>query len=237
MNKLRMLLLNRNGDILRSLALITAGIIAASVVLWLASRLIGVDETGTLSQAFNSVANSPWAFLVVIAAFTAASFIGAPQFILIALCVAAFGPVRGFLFSYFATLISASVNFWAARAIGIGWLKRRGQSDRQSTLKTVSEMVGRNGFSTAMIVRIVPSAPFIVVNMGLGLTTIPYLAFLLGTAVGIIPKTALIALLGKVLERARSGETDAIIYLCLAGLGWVLLAVATKTLLNRRSKT
>jgi len=235
---------NPNGDFLRSLALLFLAVAGASAVVWFTSSIIGTDSNGALGQAFKALATSPWALPAVIALFTAASFVGIPQFILIALAVAAFGPLRGFAFAYIASLISASVNFLLARYLGIRWRGRnkpgRGMADtipeinaHPSTLKTISELVGQNGFFTAMIVRIIPSAPFVVVNMALALTTMPYVTFLAGTAVGTIPKTALIAVLGKVVERAGTGETDAIIYLGLAAFGWAALAYVAKVLLKR----
>jgi len=70
--------------------------------------------------------------------------------------------------------------------------------------------------------------------MGLGLTATSYAAFISGTAIGILPKTALIALLGKVVERAQSGDLQAIQYLVLAALGWIALAFMTKWIVRRR---
>lgn len=232
MNKFRALIANPNAGLVRSVLLIVLAIVLTSALFWIGGRIVGIDQNGALSQTFKAAQNSPWSLLIVIAAFTAASFVAAPQFLLIAICVAAFGPVRGFAFSFLATLISAAANFLVARLLGASWLSSR----RPGTIKTVSEFVGRNGFFTSMIVRIVPSAPFVVVNMGLGLTSTPFLAFIAGTAVGIIPKTALIALLGKVVERAQAGDVGAIAYLAAAALTWVVLALGARWLLQRRSQ-
>lgn len=218
---------------LRSVLLILLAIALVSTIFWLSSRLIGVEQDGRLSLIFKSLTDSNWAFPVVIATFTLASFIGVPQFVLIAITVAAFGPVKGFIFSYVATLISSTVNFQVARQLGASWIRRRGWT----TVEHVSALVGRNGFFSAMVVRVVPTAPFVVVNMGLGLTHMAYLSFLSGTAVGTIPKTALIALLGKVVERAQAGDPQAIQYLVMAALGWVVLAFAARWLLQKRERS
>jgi uncharacterized membrane protein YdjX (TVP38/TMEM64 family) len=222
---------SRNADAIRSIVLIVLAVLTVSAVFWTAGRFVGLDENGALAETFKAAAESSWALPIVIVCFTAASFIGAPQFLLIALAVAAFGPVRGFMFSYVATMISASTNFLVARLFGARWLQRH----RGATLKTLTDFVGRNGFYSALIVRIVPSAPFVVVNMGMGMTTMPYMAFLAGTAVGVIPKTTLVALLGKIVQRARAGETDAILYLVLAALVWIVLAYLARWLIRRRT--
>ncbi|MCB1511712.1 MAG: TVP38/TMEM64 family protein [Hyphomicrobiaceae bacterium] len=231
MNKLRALIANRDASMVRTLVLVALVIAGASVLFLITGRAL-VDGNGTVAGMFKAAAASPWAFPIVALAFTALSFVAAPQFLLIALSVAAFGPLRGFAFAYAATLISASVNFLFARYVGAAWLRER----QPGTLKTISEFVGRNGFFSAMIVRIVPSAPFVVVNMGLGLTTTPYIAFIAGTAIGILPKTTLVALLGKVLEQARTGDASAIAYLVAAAIAWIALALAARWLVNRRGR-
>lgn len=230
MSRLKQILRGRDRASLRNIALLILAVVAASLVLWFSAKVIGLDENGVLSTTFRSFIGSPWALPVVTLGFTAASFIGAPQFLLIAVTVAAFGPLYGFLFSFAATLFSASANFLLARYVGAEWLRNRGWKG----IGSLTEMVGRNGFMAALMVRIIPSAPFIVVNMGLGLTRTPYTAFLAGTAIGILPKTALIALLGKVVERAQTGDLQAILYLLAAAGGWIALAVLAKWIVRRR---
>ena len=230
MAQLKALLRGKDSALLRNILLLILAVVAVSLLFWASAQVIGLDENGILARTFKSFAGSPWALVIVAAGYTAASFIGAPQFLLIAITVAAFGPLYGFVFSLLATLVSASTNFLMARYLGADWLRKRGWVG----IGGLTEMVGRNGFMAALLVRIVPSAPFIVVNMGLGLTRTSFPAFLAGTAIGIIPKTALIALLGKVVERAQKGNIEAIGYLVLAAVSWIALAFATKWIVRQR---
>ncbi len=230
MARLRAILRGRDRRSLRNIALLILSVAAVSVLFWVSANVIGLDENGILAKTFREFAGSPWALPVVAAGYTAASFIGAPQFLLTAIAVAAFGPYYGFVYSVLATLCSASVNFLVARYLGADWLRRRGWQG----IGGVAEMVGRNGFMASLLVRIIPSAPFIVVNMALGLTRTSYLAFIGGTAIGVLPKTALIALLGKVVERAGSGDLQAILYLILAASVWIGLAFLAKWIVRRR---
>ncbi|MBU2580938.1 MAG: TVP38/TMEM64 family protein [Alphaproteobacteria bacterium] len=230
MARLRAILKGRDKESLRNIGLLIFTVITVSLGFWLTANIIGLDENGILARTFKSFAGSPWALPVVALGYTAASFIGAPQFLLFAITVAAFGPLYGFAYSVAATLISAAVNFLMARYLGADWLRRRGWQG----IGSLSDMVGRNGFMSSLLVRIIPSAPFIVVNMGLGLTRTSFAAFMGGTAIGILPKAALIALLGKVLERAQAGDIEAIEYLILATLGWIALAFLAKWIVRRR---
>lgn len=230
MARLRAILRGRDKASLRNIGLLIVTVVAVSIGFWASAHIIGLDENGILARTFKSFAGSPWALPVVALCFTGASLIGAPQFLLIAVTVAAFGPLFGFAYAILATLVSASVNFLMARYLGADWLRRRGWRG----IGGLSDMVGRNGFMSALLVRIIPSAPFIVVNMGLGLTRTSFPAFFAGTAIGILPKTALIALLGKVVERAQTGDLQAIQYLVLAAFGWIGLALFAKWIVRRR---
>lgn len=230
MAHLRAILKGRDKESLLHIGLLIFTVITVSVGFWLTANIIGLDENGIMARTFKSFAGSPWALPVVALGYTAASFIGAPQFLLFAITVAAFGPLYGFAYSVAATLVSASVNFLMARYLGADWLRQRGWQG----IGNLSEMVGRNGFMSSLLVRIIPSAPFIVVNMGLGLTPTSFAAFFGGTAIGILPKAALIALLGKVVERAQTGDVEAIEYLVLATLGWIALAFLAKWIVRRR---
>lgn len=230
MARLRDILRGRDKESLRNIGLLIFTVITVSVGFWLTANIIGLDENGILARTFKSFSGSPWALPVVALGYTAASFIGAPQFLLIAITVAAFGPLYGFFYSVAATLVSASTNFLMARYLGADWLRRRGWQG----IRGLSDMVGRNGFMSSLLVRIIPSAPFVVVNMGLGLTRTSFPAFFGGTAIGILPKTALIALLGKVLERAQTGDIEAIKYLVFAALVWIGLAYLAKSMVRHR---
>lgn len=217
----------------RNLGVVVLAVLGVSAIFWASAHIIGLDENGILNQTFRSFSDSPWAPLIVATAYMLASLIGAPQFLLIAVTVAVFGSLNGFFLSLFATLCSATFNFLLARFVGAEWLRNRGWGGVDDMMETV----GRNGFLTSLIVRVVPSAPFIVVNMGLGLTNTTFLAFLTGTAIGILPKTALIALLGKVVERAQSGDIVAIGYLAAALTCWLLIAFVGKYVLERRGRS
>ena len=66
-------------------------------------------------------------------------------------------------------------------------------------------MIGKNGFMASLIVRLVPSAPFIVVNMAAGVTPMKLRDFAAGTAIGIVPKIALTAFAGNSIVQAMKG--------------------------------
>ena len=145
---------------------------------------------------------------MAVLAFTIAAFVGAPQFVLIAACVVAFGPERGFWYAWIATIFSGAVTFFLARFSGAQKLVARYSG---ATGGRFTRLMGdrRNAFFASMIVRMLPTAPFIVVNMSMAVAGMPFVPFILGLAAGVAPKTALIAFAGHGIMRALEGNLGA----------------------------
>ena len=100
-------------------------------------------------------------------------------------------------------------------------------------MNRISAFVGRNGFFASMIVRIVPSAPFIVVNMAAGISRMSYWAFIGGLGVGVIPKTAVIAFLGgSLMALIAGGGWQAWLALAGAVIAWIGLMLFARKMLR-----
>jgi uncharacterized membrane protein YdjX (TVP38/TMEM64 family) len=233
MRRLLDFILNMEGRRWRAL-LATALLLGATVALLLIGKTrMGLEAEENLEAWLQGYAGSPWAFAATVVLFIVAAFIGAPQFILIAACVVAFGPSLGFFYSWAATVASAGVTYWLGRGPTARMLDRYGGR----TLGRLKGFVGKNAFYASFMIRNVPSAPFIVVNMAFGATRASFPAYLLGCALGVLPKTALVAFFGGAVVSAVSGDgvwTSAI----LAGVAvvWLGLMLGVRELVKRRER-
>ena len=192
---------------------------------------LGLGAEERLEAWLAGFRHGPWGLVAAIVVFTVSAFFGAPQFILIAACVVAFGPWFGFLYSWIATVVSAGVTYWLGRGPTARLLARHGGR----TVGRLTRFVGRNAFYASFMIRNVPSAPFIVVNMAFGATRASFGGFLAGCALGVLPKTALVAFFGGSFMSAVSGDgvwTSAI----LAGVavGWLALMLGVREIVRRR---
>lgn len=184
------------------------------------AQVLGFSGEATVERWLGA-ASGPWSLPVAVAAFAVLAFLGVPQFMLIAAAVVAFGPLAGFAYSWVGTMVSSLVGFYLGRAAGARTLSTfSGEGMRQ-----FMELVGRNGFLASLIVRLVPSAPFIVVNMAAGVTPMRVLDFALGTGVGIVPKIVLTAFAGNSLARVLKGEGGANHILALVAVAAIWLAI------------
>ena len=186
------------------------------------SGILGVDE---LELWLEGLRNSPWALPAVILIFIITGFIAAPLFLLAGACVLAFGPWVGFLYAMIGTIVSSWPQFYLGRLGGAGLLKRYGGNK----LNRLSRFIGRNDFLASMIVRNVPTAPAIVVNMAFGASHAKFWRFLAGVALGSIPKVAIVALLGQSVTSALGGGVMLGLGAAIAVIGiWVTVALAAR---------
>jgi uncharacterized membrane protein YdjX (TVP38/TMEM64 family) len=176
------------------------------------AQILGIDSTRELEH-WLTAARGPWSLPVAVVAFAALAFIGTPQIVLIAAAVVAFGPYLGAAYSWIGTLVSSLVGFYIGRGAGARVLARFSGDG----LRRFMRLVGENGFLASLVVRLVPSAPFIVVNMAAGVTPMRARDFVAGTAIGIVPKIALTAFAGASVVQLMRGE--------IAGHGLELVAI------------
>ena len=99
-------------------------------------------------------------------------------------------------------MASALVGFYLGRVAG----KRTLSTLSGESMQRFMALVGKNGFLASLIVRLVPSAPFIVVNMAAGVTPMSVWQFAAGTALGIVPKIVLTAFAGNSIVQVLKGE-------------------------------
>jgi uncharacterized membrane protein YdjX (TVP38/TMEM64 family) len=197
-------------------------------------RIFGIEGKEGVARLLAGFARSPWAGLAVMAVFAALGLTGFPQFLLIGGVAAIFGAWLGFLYSWIATMVSASLGFWLGRASGGTMLRRYGGPKIVRT----SEILGERGIFASFIVRLIPSGPAVVVNMIAGSSHIRLWQFLVGTALGIIPKTVFLAFFGGSVAKAlQSRSVWALVTGALALGIWVLLGQwVRRRYLDRREK-
>lgn len=215
--------------------LVTVLLFAGTAGIFLIGKTtLGLETEARLEAWLGGLADTPWGLPAAVLLFTAAAFLGLPQFLLIAVCVVAFGPWTGFLYSWVATAVSAAVTFGVGRAAGARSLDRFGGA----TLNRMSGFVGRNAFVGSFVIRNVPSAPFIVVNMAFGVSKARFSSFLAGCVLGVLPKTALVAFFGGSFMTAVEGDgVWTSLILAAVGALWLALMLLMRVVLERRGRS
>jgi len=210
---------------LRALAALLGmfGVVIAIIVI--GGEMLSLNES-EFNRFFEHLRNSGYGLQLTILTFVLAAFLGAPQWALIAGVVLAFGPMTGGVYAWIATMVSASLDFWLGRWMGAERLQRYGGE----LVNRIVRIVRKNGFVTSFAVRFVPTGPFVLVNMAAGVSRMTFAAFFSGTALGIIPKIAIVALVGQGLISGAEGKVVMTVFIGLALLLIGVMFLARKRL-------
>lgn len=130
-----------------------------------------------LAAAFRTVADSPLSFPLVVGIFVAAGFIAFPVTLLIAATAITFGTWEGLSIALTGSMSSALATYAAGRWLGADLL-RRVMGPR---INRVARKVKSNGILAVTTMRVMPTAPFMLVNMVAGATKIRLLDYTIGT--------------------------------------------------------
>lgn len=188
------------------------------------------DVSGIVSAAFENAAASPGAALLVIAIYVVGGFMLVPITLLIVATSAAFGLTWGILYAALGTIASAAASYAAGAWLGKASVRRL----MGGKLLRVRDAIRKRGVLAVAAVRMVPVAPFTVVNLAAGALSVGFGPYLAGTIVGMAPGFIVLSALGHNLFRLVSEPTLATL---LAAIGLVLLWGATILALQQFTKT
>jgi uncharacterized membrane protein YdjX (TVP38/TMEM64 family) len=210
-----------------------AGLVAALLALGWLWQLLPIDESAGLDRVgagIESLGGNPWRVPLVLLAFLVGSLVAFPITVLIGAAAIALGPVQGFIWSVAGALVGASASYGVGHAIG----RRSLRNLLGNTLRRVDRKLASRGIVTVALLRTIPVAPFTVVNMVMGASSIGFRAFLIGTALGMLPGIAAIALLGDRVAQVWNEPTVLNVTLVVVAAGlWIAAVLGTQRLVDR----
>ncbi len=168
--------------------------------------------------------------LIVIGIFLLVGLLLLPVTPAVVLAVGVFPPLFGFFYALFC------VSFLAAVAFGVGRLAGRGQLQRLagSRVHRVSQRLGNAGVLAITMARMVPVAHFTIISLTAGASHIRFRDFLIGTALGMAPGVAVIALVFDQATAAARHPREAQLAALVLGSVGLLAALFALHLWRRR---
>ena len=224
MNKIVAFLTNMDARAWRTIW-VSLALLGGVAVLMILGRSGAFGFADHIDEQLAGLRNSPWGLPATIVVFILTAFIAAPQFVLMAACIVAFGPWLGSVYAMAGQMASAWLHFYMGRLGGRELVERYGGN----TVNRLSGFIGRNDFLASMIVRSVPTAPAIVVNMAFGASKAKFWRFMAGCFLGSIPKTLIVALLGQSVMSAMGGGVVLAVGGVIAVVSiWIVVALAAR---------
>lgn len=206
--------------------------VLALALAWYLSPLADLADPDRVRGALQQFAAGAWGPVVVLIAFIGGTLLLFPVTILIAATAAAFGPWLGFAYSVLGTLMAALIAFGLGALVG-----REALSNVMGPrLNRIRQKVRRKGVLAVALIRLVPLAPFGVVNLAAGASRIRLIDFMLGTAVGMLPGIAAMAVLGHQITQLVTEPTFmSFVWLALAVLAWIALSLGIQATVSKWS--
>jgi phospholipase D1/2 len=160
--------------------------------------------------------------LAVLGAYVIGGLVAFPVTLLIAATAVMFGPYAGLAYAVTGSLASAAVTYGAGSKLG-----RRTLRDLIGRkLNRAAKNLSRRGVLAMAAVRIVPIAPYTVVNLVAGAMGVPFRDYLLGTLIGMLPGIVLVTALGDRLREVWQNPTPTSIAVLIGAVFlWVVVSL------------
>lgn len=164
----------------------------ALVVLWRYSPLAAALEPAVVAHRLRELATHPAGGPVGVLLFVAAGLVGVPLMLRIVATVLLFGPVLGVLWALTGGLLGALADYAAGRWLG----RRRVEAFAGRYSGAVLGLLRDPGIPAIVLVRTVPVAPYLFVNLLAGALAVPVRDYLAGTLLGLLPGVVAMGLFG-----------------------------------------
>jgi phospholipase D1/2 len=201
-----------------------ASFILLLVAAWRWTPLGDWLDIDTATAAAEWLQARPFTPALVLATFLIGGTLGVPLMLMIVATVVAFGPWIGAAYALVGAELSALASFGLGRVLGRDAVSRLAGS----RVNRISRKLANRGLLTTITLRIVPVAPFPVINLIAGVSEVRPRDFALGSLIGLLPGVLVSAVLtDRVVASLRDPSASVILGASIAVvlLGFGLLAL------------
>jgi phospholipase D1/2 len=184
--------------------------LAGLAVAWQWTPLGNWLDVATLVEWATPLRDHPLSPLAVIVAYVLGGVVVAPITVFIVATAIAFGPLLGFTYSLLGCLLSATLTYAIGSFLGRNTVRRFAGAQASR----LSHRLARHGLTAILLVRILPVAPFTMINVMAGASEVRFRDFILATFLGMLPGLLVMTVFGDRLESViRDPKAESIIIL------------------------
>ena len=206
-------------------------VVAPMVILGVAWRYTPLSDFMNPNTFTSSLqAGGAWGPVLALGLFMLLGLIAFPVNVLIVATAAAFVLWPGLMYAAVGAMVSAVLTYLVGRRMGPGVLRKI----IGPRINKVSRSIAKNGILAVTLVRLMPIAPFTLVNLVAGAIRIPLLDYTVGTALGLAPGLLLMTALGDRLLRILTDPSLKDIFgFVVVLLCWGLLSFGFQSLIKQ----
>lgn len=213
---------------LMRLALVAAMLLAL-ILIWHYSPLDEWADPEVLAEALATMRDEWWVYPLILGAYLVGALLLFPVTALVAVTGLVLGPWKGFVVAVVGSLASGWIGFRIGAWTGGHLFERLSRR----AYRVVSRTLRDHGVLAVAALRMVPLAPYTVVNIAMGATGITDGAFLGGTFLGLLPGILVLTMVGDRLREAwRDPDPANLALFGLFAVLWLGLAWALQRLVS-----
>ncbi len=191
------------------------GAVLSLAALWRWTPLGKWLNLDTVTASAHWLKAHPFSPLLVPLAYVVLGLVSFPVTLLIMATIIVYGPWWGSLYAVVGTVLSAMSLFLLGNVLGKNIVSRFSGS----LINRVNQRLSKSGLVAVITFRIIPVAPFSLINLVAGVSAISLKDFCLGTLIGIIPGIAAISLVAdRLAESLRQPDMSSFTALFVAVL-------------------
>jgi len=160
---------------------------------------LAIGGTDGARDLLTEVGESNWGFIAFVATYALTVVLLLPG----TLGTVTAGAVFGFPVGAAAALAGATIGSTCAFIISRAMGRDGAQSLFGSRLSNIDDFIGRNDFTSILVLRLMPIVPFNLLNYGSGLTSVRLSRYVLASVIGMAPATLLATGLGAQADNPR----------------------------------
>jgi phospholipase D1/2 len=206
-------------------------VLSIALVAILATIIIMIGQTipwmnaDNLSTFLEESRGTMWALPTILLVYAVGGLLFMPVTLMSLAVAAIFGPIYGPLYGILGALLSSAILFGIGKLLGNAGLRKIGGPK----VAAVDEKFKNSGVVGVAAIRLLPIAPFSLVNLVAGISSINIFTFLAGTFLGMFPPMIAKGLVGDSLAQIFTNPSPQTIAYLIGGIVlWIVMIIATQ---------
>jgi phospholipase D1/2 len=174
-----------------------------------------------------------WAPFAFVAAYVVGGLVIFPVTVLSAVTAIIFPPLKAVVVSFSGIMLSAALLHW----LGMRFIKGRLRKSLASVIERVDQALTDRGIITIATIRMIPLAPFTLVNIAAGAVGVRFRDYMLGTALGLAPGVTVICIFGRQVRVFwHDPNLKSVLLVVAIGVAWIAMSLVLQRWISQRRR-
>ncbi|MBD5781264.1 VTT domain-containing protein [Pelagicoccus sp. NFK12] len=169
---------------------LTAIVLVGIGFYWAWGQLLSEERARAMLE---SIKDNSWLPLVVFLTFTIGGSLGISLNFMLVTTAVVLGTQYALLYGISGAMLSSCIGYYLGKTLGKSLLQKL----NSKTVAALDEKLANRSFKSVAFVRLLPIAPFFIVNMAAGASQLKFKPYLIGTLLGMAPGMSAVVLLAN----------------------------------------